>query len=374
MRFRNAATNGSGNAIITSDGILQIKTEDANAHIYMNSVRDIAMQTTSLNGTAGHFTFSSYNTEIMRIDGGNNRVGINTDSPNFQLHVNKGTSSYAPTASVNENVVGFNTSYDAAGSQSVTLSRLDGNWLDGTSGVDSAFGWLFNFQNNVRGGLIYDHRSTERMQLFSSYGRIDIVTPDAIDSNGVPNDSNMNERFSIEAGGKIISGPAIHIDPTMHTATYNVTGSAEAYNLMMPSFYGSGSINQTYRHAYNINTPFHTTLWQGGGGNSVFTTWSRIGAEHHKDIFIETYTLSYSDMKIKVITDANNNCSVWYAGATYNNSVYSAQWRVYPLRAATVTMNPSSSESAVYLVHAATGGTQETATADAATGSGPSTY
>jgi hypothetical protein len=342
----------------------------------MNAVRDIAMQTTSLNGTAGNFTFSSYNTEIMRIDGGNNRVGINTDSPNFQLHVNKGTTSYAPTTAsgVNENVVGINTSYNSIGSQHVTLSRLDGNWLDGKSGADSAFGWLYNFQDNVRGGLIYDHRSTERMQLFSSYGRIDLITPDSADANGVPNDSNMNERFSIEAGGKIISGPAIHIDPTMHTGTYNVTGSAEAYNLMMPSFYGSGSINQTYRHAYNINTPFHTTIWQGGGGNTVFTTWSRIGAEHHKDIFIETYTLSYSDMKIKVITDANANCSVWYAGATYNNNVYNARWRVYPLQACDIVMNPSSSQSTVYLVHAATGGSQETSTPDAAAGSGPSTY
>ena len=87
LRFRNAGTNGSSNAIIASDGILQIKTGDANAHIYVNSVRDIAMQTTSLNGTAGHFTFSSYNTEIMRIDGANNRVGIGTDSPIAPLHV-----------------------------------------------------------------------------------------------------------------------------------------------------------------------------------------------------------------------------------------------------------------------------------------------
>ena len=88
LRFRNAATNGSGNAIITSDGILQIRTEDANAHIYMNSVRDIAMQTTSLNGTAGHFTFSSYNTEIMRIDGANNYVGIGTPNPAASLDIN----------------------------------------------------------------------------------------------------------------------------------------------------------------------------------------------------------------------------------------------------------------------------------------------
>jgi hypothetical protein len=53
----------------------------------MNSVRDIAMQTTSLNGTAGHFTFSSYNTEIMRIDGASNSVGIGTDSPTLPLDI-----------------------------------------------------------------------------------------------------------------------------------------------------------------------------------------------------------------------------------------------------------------------------------------------
>jgi len=91
LRFRGCGTNGSANAIIESDGILQIKNEDANAHIYMNSVRDIAMQTTSGNGTAGHFTFSSYNTEIMRIDGANNRVGIGTTGPNATLEVRNST-------------------------------------------------------------------------------------------------------------------------------------------------------------------------------------------------------------------------------------------------------------------------------------------
>ena len=91
FRFRGCGTNGSANAIIESDGILQIKNEDANAHIYLNSVRDIAMQTTSGNGTAGHFTFSSYNTEIMRIDGANNRVGIGTTGPSALLEVRNST-------------------------------------------------------------------------------------------------------------------------------------------------------------------------------------------------------------------------------------------------------------------------------------------
>jgi hypothetical protein len=143
---------------------------------------------------------------------------------------------------------------------------------------------------------------------------------------------------------------------------------------MMPSFYGSGSINQTYRHAYTINAPFHTTLWQGGGGNTVFTTWSKIGAEHYRDIYVETYTLYYSDLRIKVVTDGNANVSVWYAGDTYQNNVYSARWRVYPLQACTITMNPGSSQSAFYHVHTASGGREESGTATAATGSGPSTW
>jgi hypothetical protein len=87
IRFRNVGVNGSSNGIIMSDGTLQLKNEDANAAIYLNSVRDIEFQTTSGNGTAGHMRFYSYNTQIMHIDGANNRVGIRTDDPSAHLTV-----------------------------------------------------------------------------------------------------------------------------------------------------------------------------------------------------------------------------------------------------------------------------------------------
>ena len=136
LRFRNAAVNGSGNAIITSDGILQIKTEDANAHIYVNSVRDIAMQVTSLNGTAGHFTFSSYNTEIMRIDGANNRVGIGTGAnPNLKLHVEENADTWVGEFKNVRGAGGYGLRVDmSAGSATDTRYAL-GVYTPGNSGL-----------------------------------------------------------------------------------------------------------------------------------------------------------------------------------------------------------------------------------------------
>jgi len=149
----------------------------------------------------GHGAPSSSNTDVTIDSSGN--VGIATDSPQFKLHVNKQADNYATFSGVDENIAGFQTSYDASGSQILTFSNLNGNWVDGTSGADSAFGWVWGYQTSVRGGLVYDHRGTERMQMFSSYGTISFLTADAADGDAVPTDSNMNERLTIAPGGDV---------------------------------------------------------------------------------------------------------------------------------------------------------------------------
>lgn len=163
----------------------------------------------------------------MHINGTGN-VGIGVTAPQFKLHVNKGSGNWAPTNGVIENIAGFQTNYDSVGSQILTYANLDGNWVDGTSGANSASGWLWGYQNNVRGGLVYDHRGTERMQLFSSYGALTLMTPDSADGNGVPTDSNMNERLTILPGGNV------GIGTTTPSVRLHVVGGSDA-NLYLKS-------------------------------------------------------------------------------------------------------------------------------------------
>jgi len=61
---------------------------------------------------------------------------------------------------------------------------------------------LFGWANNVRGGLLYDARSTEKLQLFSSYGPIEFMTG-GTNGNSVPTDSNMLTRVAISPTGQV---------------------------------------------------------------------------------------------------------------------------------------------------------------------------
>jgi hypothetical protein len=330
----------------SGDASFRLQSASQQLRIDQNSIR------TTTNSSIGIFT--NGNTNQMYLNQSTGNVGIGTSSPNQKLDVSGVTRSHKMEIQSSSSDATFLNIINQAGGVD---SRIDLK----TSANNGGDPFIF-FDAGGSNMVVGNHWSgTTNNQLRMGTG-------------GSVSSSSF-KGISIDGLGKIISGPAIHINEGRGGSnTFNITNSSEAYNLMMPSFYGAGSINETYRHAYTINTPFHTTLWQGGGGNTVFTTWSKIGAEHYRDIYVETYTLYYSDLRIKVVTDGNAGISVWYAGATYQNNVYSARWRVYPLQACTLTMNPSSSYSSFYHVHTASGGREESGTATAATGSGPSTW
>ena len=217
-RLRISATaaelqiGGTTNAgFIDFDGTsLQLNTQrNPNTGSFVNTGRSHAGIT--LRGADGsseirfYTTNSNNSTGVERVriaDDGKVAIGHGF-TPLTHLHVNKGSSGYQPASNVEKNYVAINTDYDAVGRQGIYFSHLTGNHIDGSSGVDSQYGMLFGYQNSVRGGLIYDHRGTEMMSIWSSYGPIRFMTPNSADGDGVPNDSNISDRLHIEVGGNV---------------------------------------------------------------------------------------------------------------------------------------------------------------------------
>jgi hypothetical protein len=68
----------------------------------------------------------------------------------------------------------------------IDFGQFNGNWVDGSSGADSQFGMSFSWQDSVRGGILYDHRSSERMAIWSSYGRLAFMVDPGTSGNEVP--------------------------------------------------------------------------------------------------------------------------------------------------------------------------------------------
>ena len=74
----------------------------------------------------------------------------------------------------------------------VSIGQLNGNWSEGLSGADTSFGMFFSYANgesqakNIRGGIVYDHKSTEELQIWSSYGTIAFYQELANSGNETP--------------------------------------------------------------------------------------------------------------------------------------------------------------------------------------------
>jgi len=164
--------------------------------------------------------------------------------------------------------------YDTAGTHWSAYANLDGNWLDGTSGADSQHGWIFGHSNQVRGGLIYDHRSTERMAMWSSYGKMDFLIANAADGDGVPIDSNIVEAMTIIPGGDVgigITAPThkLHVRDSVNEVATFETSLTSDMAIQLKNSQGSMYFGLDGSENFGIGTD-----WDLNGANGKFTVTS----------------------------------------------------------------------------------------------------
>jgi hypothetical protein len=367
--------NSSGNVGIATnnptaklqvEGTFSVRSSSSQNFNDSNNANNLNMSDSkahfNLDGTDKDFQVSSDNlSHALFVKGSDGRVGINHSSPSYPLDVNGVIQSDAgmyvrgDVTSSNYMIDAYNTDggedtkigvrtspntsgdaftfYDTGGSNMVV-----GNHWKGTTNNQLRIGTGSNVGTGFGGGLYID-----------GSGRTSVGTMLRVD----------NANYNGGSGGISVSG------------THDNVRSA-----YIPWIYGASTTNRTYRHCFNITNGQAIEFYlDGGGGNTVWGTYGRIMVDHSYDYFIETNTLYYSDLKIKIVTDGNANLSVWVAGSSYQDNLYTFRWRVRPIHTwdCTITNNPTSSQSAGYIEHLASGGMQRSGGGSMNGGSGPTT-
>ena len=134
----------------------------------------------------------------------------------------------------------------------ITLGQLSGNWLEGASGADTAFGMMFSYATgaaaakHIRGGIVYDHKSTEELQIWSSYGSIAFYIDSANSGNETPVTCDIK---------------CAEFDGSGHL----VPGSNDARDL--------GTTGKRWRNIYVNDLQLSNEAKKDKGGNDVDGTW-----------------------------------------------------------------------------------------------------
>ena len=203
--------------------------------------------------TDGSLRFNSNNATNV-FNATSTGVGIGTASPAVKLHVKMGSGSTNPLTGITNYtnyIANFQTGY-STGEQNLGVIHYNGNWLDGSSGGDSRWGFLWHYAGSERAGIDYDHRSSEKFDFWSSYGPIRFRLPGSPNGNISPIDSesSMPEVLSLNPGGRMD-----HAAMKSYKVYYGAWFSSNSY-LHLKTNVSWGATTQMYAlhfegHAYN---------------------------------------------------------------------------------------------------------------------------
>ena len=131
--------------------------------------------TATVNNTATLTADLNVDNYTLFVDASENKIGIGET-----VFTNRAGESYVKLRMRPSNFNGYGSVHG------IDFAQFNGNWVDGSGGADSQFGMAFTYNDAVRGGLLYDHRGSERLALWSGYGRIAFMVDPGRSGNEVP--------------------------------------------------------------------------------------------------------------------------------------------------------------------------------------------
>ena len=226
---------------------------------------------------------ANWSTPKMYLDH-NGYLGIGTSTPDSRLHVSGPTSPNDYNhAGVDEYIMRMQTSYDTAGNQQLNFVNHNGNWLDGSTGADSSFGWMWAHGTSQRAGIVYDHRSSEKFDIYSSYGEIRFRTPASVNGNLGPvgTETTMPARLTIAAGG-VVTGVTGLRAPIFYDSDNTAYYTNAASNSHLNTLTTAGTIAATG----SISSTPQGTLWganNDGSGSGLDA--DTLDGRHYIDLY-----------------------------------------------------------------------------------------
>ena len=134
------------------------------------------------------------------------------------------------------------------------------------------------------------------------------------------------------------------------------------------------TIGKTYVHVANINSSSLATSYEvhvkGTTSGVVVNAHFHIMVGHYYDIAIKSFGGAYTNCKVKVVSNGNEDNSLYIGINTANTASLLVSIRTHDRSA--VDMTPSGGYNTCYLEHQQSGtSTQETTTGSATSGAGP---
>ena len=130
-------------------------------------------------------------------------------------------------------------------------------------------------------------------------------------------------------------------------------------------------IKGVFRKAVNVNKDF-TAIFKvegsalgsqfrfsvvGTTGNVVVNARYEILVNHSYDCTVQSLSGSYTETKVKVVSNANEDCTVYLAANTYNNNTASLSFEVETYNGEQISFDVSSPHTSAHFIHTAGAGT-----------------
>ena len=228
--------------------------------------------------------------ERLRIQNNTGNVGINNNNPSQRLTVNSPGGAGGNAAGRFSEVMAQiheTGGQTEAGRRSIMFFNDINNWYNGTE--KTVFGMAFNNNGNIRGGIQYDHKNTERMTIWSGYGPIEFKVPSVTNQGDYRADQVDLTPLTIEN----LTG-SVRINNQKSSTAVNITEAQSIYSLSLKnrdngtrlSFSGDTTLSSTIQSMNpNNNGPAHIKL-NPFGGKTVIGTYDEVA--HNNDLTVDS--------------------------------------------------------------------------------------